>query len=124
MSFGKPYSIFLKGNLKDNNGIISTHLPYIEMKSHLWQISLIDISYECLEAVNDLLKISTNIINDIHCENYREIFYNPNIGLIATKGRVGDKKCEHLNHNWLFINDFQENFQLFFRYFDFFAIEC
>lgn len=115
MSFGKPYSIFLEGNLKKNNGQISVHLPYIEMRSNLWQMSLIEFSYKCLEKSNELVKISTNVINDIHCVNHQELFYNPNIGLNLIKGEINEKRLQHLNQNWFYINDFQDNFQLIFR---------
>lgn len=115
MSLGKPYSIFVKGNLKDTEGHIKIHLPYKEMRSNLWQLSLIEFSYECKEKVNQIVKISTNVINDVHCEKLSEIYYNPNIALSVIKGNINDKKCEHLNPNWFYINDFQDDFHLIFR---------
>ena len=115
MAFGKPYSVFLKGNLKNVKGRLEVKLPYSEMRYNLWQISLINLSYECLEDVNILGYISSNYITDICIKDGSEITYNPHLNHCLLKGSAGEKKCVYLNQNWIYINSFNETLFLNFR---------
>jgi len=116
MTLGKPFSIFLKGNLNTNNGTLNIKLPFSEMRYNLWQISLFDISYECVENLNILVAISTNVLTDVCFKDNAEVTYNPIIGHFQFKGETNEKKCVHLMQNFFYINNFNENLTLFFRF--------
>jgi len=116
MTLGKPFSIFLKGNLKTKNGTLNVKLPSSEMRYNLWQISLFDISYECIENIDILGGISTNVFSDVCYKDNAEVVYNPIIGHFQFKGNTNEKKCVHLMQNFFYINNFNENLILFFRF--------
>jgi len=115
MTLGKPFSIFLKGNLKENEGVLSISIPFTEMRYNLWQISLIDFSYDCQETINVLGNISSNYVSDYCIKEKIEVSYFPVISQFCIKGQKNEKKCIHLNQNFFYINNFNETLQLFFR---------
>jgi len=114
---GKPYSIFLKGNLETKEGILKTTLPFPEMRYNLWQISLFEFSYDCVENINILGTISTNFVKDICIKNNAEVTHYPVIGHFALKGNKNEKKTVHLNQNYFYVNNYNQNLELFFRFF-------
>jgi len=117
MAYGKPFSIFLMGNLREKNGVLDIKLPYDEMRYNLWQFAIIDYSFECkVNQTNVLGKISTNFVTDTcFTENSEIVSYQPVICQILLKGNALSKQCIHLTPNWFYINSFNQKLQLFFK---------
>lgn len=116
MNYGTPYSFVISGNLKELNGTLKLKIPHKEMRTNLWQVKIQTISYDCLENVNILTSISSNLVTDIRYENDNEVYYNPILAQCLIKGRLNDKKCEQMQLNWFYINNFVNTISLEFRY--------
>lgn len=115
MNIGKPYNFILKGNLKENNGVLDLLIPFPEMRQNLWQCCIQDLCCECSEIVDKLISISTNVFNQLTIQNRVQVYTNPIVNVTHIRGNINTKICKKFSRNWFIMNDFDENLKFFFK---------
>lgn len=107
---GPLHSILLRGNLKNDNGVISLHLPSSIYRNGLWQMLIKSISYNAKEAINVCVSIETNFVTDLRLSLSNEIEpYNSILNLVILKSNINDEKSYDFDTNcWFTINCYND----------------
>lgn len=112
----KVISLLVKGNLKKNNGIISVCIPHKEMQYNLWRIKISEISFICNEQATSLCLISTNYVNEVCYDKFKQqTYYKPPLSHLLLSGKLKEQSSVQKQQEWLYITSFKEELELYFR---------
>lgn len=102
---GVCHSVFISTNLKQSN-TVTINLPYEDIKSNLWQISLNQISQNFKKASNILTGISCSFVTDItYNKDHQIVNNNPILWQTTFKGNVNEIKLMQYNQNWFYVTN-------------------
>ena len=109
---GNCHSILITGNLTKSN-CLSLRLPFEDISSNLWQISINEIAQSYIKATNVLCGISCNFVTDIKYNSTRQIVnHHPILWQCVFKGAAGQKSVTRFDKTWFYITSAQEEINL------------
>lgn len=114
---GPIHSVIIKGNLKNNKGVISIKLPQSNLKYGLWQMRLKTLSFKANENINQCISIESNFVSDIQYSLSNEIEpFNSILLVTSLKANRDEFKVYHYDDSaWFVINNFNEIVEFIFR---------
>lgn len=114
---GVCHSVLLSGNLKKTNEL-KLRLPFEDILSNLWQISLNEIAISYKGTANILCGISCNFVNDITYNKVNQITnYSPILWQILFKGKNLEKQINRLEKSWFYLTSAKDELVLTFHLF-------
>lgn len=112
---GQCHSVLLSGKLLNENSL-RLKLPFDDIKSNLWQITLNEISVHILAELNVLIGISSNFVSDIcYNRNNQIVNSNPILWQCPIKGNRFFKTTFRLDKSWFYINNVHDELELKFN---------
>lgn len=102
---GTCHNVLLSGNLKTSN-VLSVHIPFDDINSNLWQISIHESSQHYKVKSNVLSGISCNLVSDITYNSQKQIInHNPILWQMPFVGEINQKKVQRFNQNWFYVTN-------------------
>jgi hypothetical protein len=112
MSDAPIKSFFLSGNL---NSI--EHLSYqfasSETRNGLWQMCIKSVAFRSNEDLNNIVALSTNLVQDLRIQGYQRETYYPVINTFLLKGKPNETKIVQFEKLWFQINYSNSNLKIF-----------
>lgn len=115
---GICHPILLTGNLKNSN-FLELKLPYNDISSNVWQISLNQIAQSFNVPSNTLCGIGCNFVTDVKFNTENQVVtYCPILWQCLFKGQKNEKSVKSFEQNWFYVTTTQQEIKLqFYSYF-------
>lgn len=112
---GDCHAVIITGNLLKTN-TLSLKLPFEDISTNLWQISISQIAQSYNKSGKQLCGISCNFVKDIkYNSNNQIISCFPILWQIILSGNVADKKVYNFEKSWFYITSTQQELILQFH---------
>lgn len=106
---GTCHSILISGILSNTNSL-SKLLPFDDIKSNLWQISINELSFKVLDnELNHLCGISCNFVTDLAFNNEKQVIKSqPILWQVLLKGSINNQVKLVFDKSWFYVTNPQE----------------